>query len=74
MTRRKKEKGTLGTIIRLGVLRGVFRGSRIWLYLGVTAWVLRLFGRLGARKPVVVTDKLRPGERILVTHFKRNQA
>ena len=27
-----------------------------------------------ARKPVVVTDKLRPGERILITHFKRNQA
>ena len=74
MTRRRKAKGTLATVIRLGVLRGVLRGSKVWLYLGVTAWVLRLFGRLAARKPVVVTDKLRPGERILVTHFKRNQA
>ncbi len=73
MTRRN-EKGTLRTIIRLGLLRGVFRGSKVWLYLGVTAFFLRLFGRLTARKPVVVADKLRPGERILITHFKRNQA
>ena len=73
MTRRN-EKGTLRTIIRLGLLRGVFRGSKVWLYLGVTAFVLRLFGRLTARKPVVVTDRLRPGERMLITHFKRNQA
>lgn len=74
MSRRRGEKGTLTTIVRLGVLRGVFRGSKVWLYLGITAWTLRLVGRLAARKPVVVADKLRPGDRMLITHFKRNQA
>ena len=28
----------LRTVIRLGLLRGVFRGSKLWLYLGATAF------------------------------------
>ena len=56
------------------MFRGVFRGSKVWLYVGATAWTLRLLGRLAARKPVVHIEKLGPGERMLITHFKRNQA
>jgi hypothetical protein len=71
---RGNDKSTLRTYLRLRVLRGAFGGSRLWMYVGVTAWALRLFGRLAARKPVIHTEKLNPGERMLITHLKRDQA
>ena len=70
---RTRNRGALGTVIRMGVLRGVLGGSKGWLYLGAGAWALRLVGRLGGRKPVVHVEKLNAGERVLITHFKRNQ-
>ncbi|MEA2704597.1 MAG: hypothetical protein QOJ69_2379 [Actinomycetota bacterium] len=71
---RPTRQSLLRSAIRLGVFRGVLRGSKLWLYIGVTAWGLRFFGRMATRKPVVLTERLNPGERMLITHFKRNQA
>ena len=62
---------TLRALARMGLLRGLLRGSRPWLYIGIGATVLNIFGRVAARKPIVVTEVLRPGERVLVSHFKR---
>ena len=62
---------TLRAFARVGMTRGILRGSRFWLYVGVGAWILRLFGRMANRRPIVVTEALRPGERLLVSHLKR---
>jgi hypothetical protein len=59
--------------IRLGIRRGfrdgLFGGSQAWLALGAVALGARAVQRLGARKAVVVTERLSPGQTIIVRHL-----
>jgi len=55
--------------IRHGFRRGLLGGSQAWLAVGAVAVGVRAMQRLAARKPVVVTESLAPGEAILVRHL-----
>jgi hypothetical protein len=55
--------------IRRGLRDGLVGGSRLWLALGAAAVGVRVVQLATARKPVVVTERLAPGEAILVRHF-----
>ncbi len=57
------------TGIRRGFRDGLFGDSQLWLALGAVALGVRAIQRLGARKAVVVTEQLRPGETIVVRHL-----
>jgi hypothetical protein len=69
----RRGKTTFATIVRLVGIRRAVHGPKPWLYLSLAAWALRIVARIAARKPVVVRESLRPGQRIVVTHFKRHQ-
>ena len=46
-------------------------GSRAWLILGAAAWGFRLVMRVAStrRLRAVLTEELRPGESLLITHL-----
>jgi len=55
----------LGTLVRAqAIRRGVLRGNRIWLVLGIVVWILSRLAGSEER----ATVELKPGERLLVTH------
>lgn len=62
---RTRRTSQAGTLLRTNAFRrGFLGGSRVWIVLGVVAWVL---GRLAGSEQRA-TVELRPGERLLVTH------
>jgi hypothetical protein len=59
-------------LISKGVRRGLLGGETLWLVLGGAALALQLALRVLRRKPeVVFAEKLRPGERLIITHRPR---
>lgn len=59
----------LSDLRRRALTRGVFGGSRPWLFLGIAAWTLR--GLQWALRPsptTVYRGKLEVGETIVITH------
>ncbi|WP_419925647.1 hypothetical protein [Candidatus Poriferisocius sp.] len=61
----------LGYLRRQAIRRGVAGGSRAWLVVGGVAWGLRLLTRMAGtrRLRAVLTDELRPGESLLISHL-----
>jgi hypothetical protein len=58
----------LKRLARTGLRKGVLGGSRPWLLVGVTAFGLRLLGRVVRNEPeVLYCDELSPGGAVLVT-------
>jgi hypothetical protein len=55
--------------IRHGWRRGLIGGSQAWLAVGAAALGVRVLQRLAAGKPVIVTERLDPGESIIVRHL-----
>lgn len=54
---------------RIALARGLGR-SNAWLAVGATAWALDVLTRRARKEPkVVYREKLRPGERILISHL-----
>ena len=59
----------LGSLVRKGWRRGVLGGERLWLVLGAAALALQFVVRVARKKEeVVFSEKLRPGETIVITH------
>jgi hypothetical protein len=55
--------------MRRGFNRGVVEGSTFWLVMGALALLARLAGRALRRSPdVVLSERLRPGETLYITH------
>lgn len=54
----------LGRLARTGMRRGLFDGSRGWLYLGLAASALRVARFVLSESEVVETVELRKGEAI----------
>ena len=54
----------LARVARTGMRKGVFDGSRGWLYLGLAASALRVARWLIAESEVVETVELKPGEAV----------
>ena len=54
----------LGRLARTGMRRGVFEGSRGWLYLGLAASALRIVRYVITESEVVETIELKKGETI----------
>jgi hypothetical protein len=66
--------GLLDRIVRAGIRRGLRRGlmegSQLWLAVGAAALGVRVLRRLASRgKPVVVTERLGPGESLVIRHL-----
>lgn len=61
----------LGYVRRQAIRRGVMGGSRAWLILGAVAWGVRLLMRVANTRHLraVLTEELRPGESLVVTHL-----
>ena len=61
----------LGYVRRQAIRRGVLGGSRAWLILGAAAWGFRLVMRVAStrRLRAVLTEELRPGDSLLITHL-----
>lgn len=53
--------------IRHGLRQGLLAGDGKWLVIGAVAWLVRFLRK--TREPEVVTERLRPGESILVTNI-----
>jgi len=54
---------------RLGLARGLGK-SNAWLAVGATAWALQTLKRLATKEPkVVFSEKLKPGERLIISHL-----
>jgi hypothetical protein len=47
----------------------VVGGSQVWLAVGAAALGLRIIRFLAARGGVVVTERLNPGETLIIRHF-----
>lgn len=63
----------LRSLVRIGFARGL-GGSRAWLALGVTAGGLQMLRRMAKREPeVVYSEKLRPGQSLVIQHFPRGE-
>ena len=55
---------------RLGITRGLLGGDRRWLVVGTVALGLRTLGKLVSKEPkVVYSEKLDPGESLVITHL-----
>ena len=63
--------GFLGYLRRQAIVRGLVGGSRGWLVLGGVAWAIRLLRRFAStrRLRTVLTEELRPGERLVISHL-----
>jgi hypothetical protein len=61
----------LGYVRQQAIRRGVLGGSRAWLILGGVVWGFRLLRwAAGTRRlRAVLTEELRPGESLLITHL-----
>jgi hypothetical protein len=49
---------------KTGIRRGVFEGSRGWLYVGVAATALRVMRRVLSEQETVEIFELKPGETV----------
>ncbi len=66
---RGRQGGWLRTAERMGVARGVFGGSKGWLYVGTGLWTLRTVRRLAARQSeVLLSEELKPGQRVVIAN------
>jgi hypothetical protein len=62
----------LGYLVRRGLRQGLLGGEPLWLWLGGGALAVRLALRvLRKNEEVVFSEKLRPGERLVITHRPR---
>ncbi|MDP8936159.1 MAG: hypothetical protein M3O23_00120 [Actinomycetota bacterium] len=60
----------LRMLLRTGVRKGLFGGSKPWLVVGALAGGVRLLGRMATREPeVVYCEKLEPGQRVVISHL-----
>ena len=55
--------------LRHGLRKGLFGGSQLWMAVGAVALGVRVIQRLGARNAVVVTERLNPGDTLVIQHF-----
>jgi hypothetical protein len=54
----------LGRLARTGLRKGVFEGSRPWLYTGVAALAVRMLARFREKDQTVFSGELKPGQRL----------
>ncbi|MCY3578641.1 MAG: hypothetical protein OXH53_15145 [bacterium] len=61
----------LGYVRRQAIRRGVLGGSRGWLILGGAVWGIRLLRRMASTRQLrkVLSQELRPGESLLISHL-----
>ena len=65
----------LRTIARTGVRRGLTGpGGRGWLTVGLAAAVIQFLRRKADEPKVEITEKLAPGQGIVITHLSREEA
>ncbi|HET9059037.1 MAG TPA: hypothetical protein VFN61_03885 [Acidimicrobiales bacterium] len=56
-------------LISRGLRKGLLGGSKAWLGIGGVAFGLRFAWRVLRRKPeIAFSEKLRPGERLIIAH------
>ena len=62
-----------GRLIRTGLRRGVFEGSRGWLYVGATALALRVLRWLLVEPPETVYEtEIKPGQAIEIRTVRQS--
>jgi len=57
--------------MRHGFKRGLGGGSQVWLAVGAVALGARLLQRMASPgKPVIVTERLTPGQALIIRHLR----
>ena len=65
----------LRTLARTGFRRGVGgAGGRAWLGVGVAAATIQFLRRKKDEPKVTYTEKLEPGQKMIITHFGKGEA
>ena len=65
----------LRALARTGVRRGLgSAGGRGWLAVGLTASIIQFLRRRSDEPKVSVTEKLEPGQTLIVTHYRKGEA
>lgn len=66
-------KGLLSWAVRKGLRRGVLGGETPWLVLGALALLAQFGLKVWKKQPeVVFSEKLGPGEQLIITHRDRS--
>ena len=59
----------LRSLEQTGIRRGLFGSSRAWLYVGTGLWTIRTMRRFAGRKTeVLISEELKPGQRIIIAN------
>ena len=65
----------LRTLARTGIRRGLAGpGGRGWLAVGLAAGVIQFLRRKSDEPKVELTEKLEPGQSLIITHLGREEA
>jgi hypothetical protein len=66
----------LRTLARTGLRRGLGGGpgGRGWLLIAVVATLLRIMQRKAGEPKVALSEKLEPGQSIVITHLRKGAA
>ncbi|MCB0978344.1 MAG: hypothetical protein KDB02_12885 [Acidimicrobiales bacterium] len=65
----KGKGGPLATLQSIGISRGLFGGSKGWLYVGGGLWTVRTIRRMAERKPeILIREEIKPGQRITIAN------
>lgn len=65
----------LRSLARTGVRRGLSGpGGRGWLALGLAAGTIQFLRRHAGEPKVQLTEKLKPGETMVITHYRKGDA
>ena len=65
----------LRTVARTGVRRGLTgAGGRGWLAVGLAAGAIQFLRRKSDEPKLEITEKLEPGQGIVITHLRKEEA
>ncbi len=65
----------LRTLARTGLRRGLGgAGGRAWLAVGLMAGTIQFLRRKSGEPKVKMTEKLKPGQSVIITHLRKGEA
>ena len=56
--------------LRRGARQGLGDGSKPWMVVGAAALTIRVLQRISTPKPVVVAERLEPGQTLVIRHLR----
>ena len=66
----RRSGGLVDYVERRGINKGLFGGSKRWLYVGLSLWALRRarLAMRGGPPSILISEALAPGDRIIIAN------